>query len=114
LLPVKRRRRRGIAIRNNSREQRVLDLLIKNGLVVNASNTSEATVGISNGKIVQIGGTLPEARRTIDAAGMLVMPGGIDVHTHLDAPGAGFNTADDFRSGTIAAACGGTTTIVDF
>ncbi|WP_336801088.1 dihydropyrimidinase [Kaistia sp. MMO-174] len=92
----------------------MLDLLIENGLVVNASNTSEAAIGISNGKIVQIGGASPEARRTIDAAGMLVLPGGVDVHTHLDAPGAGFNTADDFRSGTIAAACGGTTTIVDF
>jgi dihydropyrimidinase len=92
----------------------MLDLIIQNGMVINATNTSVVDIGISNGKVVQLGGAMPEAQRTIDASGMLVIPGGIDVHTHLDAPGAGFNTADDFRTGTVAAACGGTTTIVDF
>jgi dihydropyrimidinase len=92
----------------------VLDLSIENGLLVTASSTSRADLGVKDGKIVQIGGHLGEAKRRIDAAGRYVMPGGIDVHTHLDAPGVGFNTADDFLTGTIAAACGGTTTIVDF
>jgi dihydropyrimidinase len=92
----------------------VLDLIVEKGLLVTAASTSRADLGIKDGKIVQIGGELGEARRRIDGAGKYVIPGGVDVHTHLDAPGAGFNTADDFLSGTIAAACGGTTTIVDF
>ncbi|MDW6023412.1 dihydropyrimidinase [Mesorhizobium sp. BAC0120] len=91
----------------------MLDLVIENGLLVTAASTSRADLGIKDGKIAQIGGQLQAASR-IDASGKYVLPGGIDVHTHLDAPGAGFNTADDFLSGTIAAACGGTTTIVDF
>ncbi|WP_353037364.1 dihydropyrimidinase [Mesorhizobium sp. M1076] len=96
------------------RKRLVLDLIIENGLLVTAASTSRADLGIKDGKIVQIGGELGDARGRIDAAGKYVLPGGIDVHTHLDAPGAGFNTADDFLTGTIAAACGGTTTIVDF
>lgn len=92
----------------------MLDLIIRNGIVVTASGSSEADIGVKDGRIVQIGGTFAGATRILDAAGKYVMPGGIDVHTHLDAPGPGFNTADDFLSGTIAAACGGTTTIVDF
>ncbi len=55
-----------------------------------------------------------EGAETIDAASKYVMPGGIDVHTHLDMPFGGTTTADDWESGTIAAACGGTTTLIDF
>src|SRR5205823_2923880 len=55
-----------------------------------------------------------QADRTIDASGKYVLPGGIDCHTHLDMPFGGTMSADDFESGTIAAAFGGTTSIVDF
>jgi dihydropyrimidinase len=92
----------------------VLDLVVKNGEVITASSRSHADIGIADGKIAQIGGEMPSASRIIDADGFYVLPGGVDVHTHLDAPGPGFNSADDFYSGTVAAACGGTTTIVDF
>lgn len=92
------------------------DTLIRNGTVVTATDTYVSDVGIANGKISAIGVELPtdNASKIIDARGMLVMPGGIDVHTHLDMPFGGTMSADDFESGTIAAAYGGTTTIIDF
>lgn len=93
-----------------------MDLIIQNGLVVTAADTYRADIGIANGKIVQIGSELSPApgTRTIDASERYVFPGGVDTHTHLDSPSQGLLTADDFLSGTIAAACGGTTSIVDF
>jgi dihydropyrimidinase len=91
-----------------------MDLIVKNGTIVTAGGTSRADLGVKDGKIVQIGGELGEAARTIDAAGCYVMPGGVDVHTHIDSNNMETKSADDFGSGTIAAACGGTTTIVDF
>jgi dihydropyrimidinase len=92
------------------------DTLIRNGTVVTATDTYAADVGVSGGKISAIAAHLPieNAGRVIDAAGRLVMPGGIDVHTHLDMPFGGTTSADDFESGTIAAAFGGTTTLIDF
>ncbi len=95
--------------------------LVRGGTVVTAVDTYEGDVWIDGEKIVAI--TLPglpgamsgrEPERTIDARGKYVMPGGIDAHTHLDMPGSGTVSADDFESGTLAAAHGGTTTIVDF
>jgi dihydropyrimidinase len=92
------------------------DTLIRNGTVVTGTDTYVSDVGILDGQISAIGKNLPTdgAGKLIDARGMLVMPGGIDVHTHLDMPFGGTTSADDFESGTIAAAFGGTTTLIDF
>src|ERR1700752_4558094 len=92
------------------------DTVIRNGTVVTATDTSVADIGIIGDKISAIGAGLPveNAGRVIDAANHLVIPGGVDVHTHLDMPFGGTTSADDFQSGTIAAAFGGTTTLIDF
>src|SRR5512141_1843475 len=89
--------------------------LIKNGTIVTAADRYQADVYIDKGVITLIGrGITAGADTTIDASGLLVLPGGIDVHTHLDMPFGGTQSADDFETGTIAAAHGGTTTLVDF
>ncbi len=89
--------------------------LIKNGTVVTATDLYRGDVLIEEEKISAIGASLSvPADKTIDARGKYVLPGGIDVHTHLDMPFGGTTSADDFESGTIAAAHGGTTSIVDF
>src|SRR5947208_1068484 len=94
----------------------VFDALIKNGNVVTATDTYVADVAVVDGKIHSIGKSLPQenATRVFDAQGKYVMPGGIDVHTHLDMPFGGTTSADDFETGTRAAAFGGTTTLIDF
>ena len=92
------------------------DTIIKNGQIVTATDTQAGDIGITSGKIAAIASSLPQegAAKVIDAAGRMVIPGGIDVHTHLDMPFGGTMSADDFESGTIAAAHGGTTTLIDF
>lgn len=92
------------------------DTLVQNGLIVTATDTYRSDIGITEGKIVAIAQSLPpeSARQIVDAKGRYVFPGGIDVHTHLDMPFGGTTSADDFETGTIAAAHGGTTTLVDF
>ena len=92
------------------------DTVIRGGTVVTASDTFAGDVGIAGGRITAVGAGLPveNAGRVIEAAGRMVLPGGIDVHTHLDMPFGGTTSADDFESGTIAAAFGGTTTLIDF
>jgi dihydropyrimidinase len=92
------------------------DTIIKNATIVTAMDTTLADVGISGGKISAIAAQLSaeNATQTIDAANHLLLPGGIDVHTHLDMPFGGTMSADDFQTGTIAAAFGGTTTLIDF
>jgi dihydropyrimidinase len=92
------------------------DAIIVNGRVATAMDTYAADVAISGGKISAIGQSLPRenAAHIIDAAGRYVIPGGIDVHTHLDMPFGGTTSADDFETGTRAAAFGGTTTLIDF
>src|SRR6187549_481340 len=95
-----------------------MSLLIANGRVITASDDYVADVFCDNGVITAIGRDLPahryQADRTIDASGQYVIPGGIDVHTHLDMPFGGSKSTDDFETGTIAAAFGGTTCLVDF
>jgi len=92
------------------------DTIIRNGSVVTATDTYVADVAISDGKVASIGKGLSveNASKVLEAAGKLVLPGGIDVHTHLDMPFGGTTSADDFETGTRAAAFGGTTTLVDF
>jgi dihydropyrimidinase len=92
------------------------DTIIKNGTVVTAIDTYRSDIGVFDGRISAIAQSLPveNAGKIIDATEFLVMPGGIDVHTHLDMPFGGTTSADDFESGTIAAAFGGTTTLIDF
>jgi dihydropyrimidinase len=89
--------------------------LVVNGTVVTATSTYPADILIEDGRIAQIGRRLlaQDAER-IDASGAYVFPGAIDVHTHIDTPFGKYTTVDDWRAGTIAAACGGTTTVVDF
>jgi dihydropyrimidinase len=90
------------------------DLVIRNGTLINPDTVYQADVGVDGGRIAAIGEALT-GRQEIDAAGMLVTPGAVDVHVHLQMPaGDDLVSSDDFYTGTQAAACGGTTTIIDF
>ena len=89
--------------------------LIKGGTIVNADATTAADVLVDGERIALIGESLEvEAERTIDASGKWVIPGAIDVHTHMELPFGGTFAKDTFETGTRAAAFGGTTTIIDF
>ena len=92
------------------------DTIIVGGSVVTATDTYVADVAITDGKVAAIGKDLPRenATKMLDASAKYVLPGGIDVHTHLDMPFGGTTSADDFETGTRAAAFGGTTTLIDF
>src|SRR5689334_4993349 len=89
---------------------------IVGGIVVIASDTFAADVFVEGGKVIAMFmlGTVPANADTIDAKGCYLIFGGIDVHTHFDMLFGGTTSSDDFESGTIAAAHGGTTTIIDF
>ncbi len=89
--------------------------LIRNGRIVTAVDDYKADILIEDETVSVIGAKLEmEVDRVIDAAGKLVIPGGIDPHTHLELPFGGTSSSDDFFTGTRAAAFGGTTTIIDF
>ncbi|MFQ5426948.1 MAG: amidohydrolase family protein, partial [Gaiellales bacterium] len=90
--------------------------MITNGTIVTAASTYGADILVDGGRVVQIGeGLGVEDAERIDAAGKYVIPGAVDVHTHLETPwGTQYTTVDDWRTGTLGAACGGTTTVVDF
>src|ERR1700692_365851 len=92
------------------------DTIIVNGRGATATDTYTSDVAISDGKVTALGRNLPRenAKKIIDAQGKFVFPGGIDVHTHLDMPFGGTTSADDFETGTRAAAFGATTTLIDF
>lgn len=91
------------------------DLVVRGGTVVTENDTAQSTdVGIVDGRIAQLGHGLI-GRETIDATGLLVLPGGVDAHCHIaQVSSTGLLTADDFESGGLAAACGGTTTMIPF
>jgi dihydropyrimidinase len=90
-------------------------VLIRNGTVLTEAGRAAAAVFVEDGVITRVGqGLPPQADTVLDASGLYVMPGGIDAHTHLDMPSGDITSTDDFETGTIAAAHGGTTTIIDF
>jgi dihydropyrimidinase len=92
-------------------------MLIKNAYIINADESVQADILIKEGLITDIDSTIKEVKdsgETIDAKGLFVFPGGIDVHTHMELPVGDTKSSDDFESGTIAALSGGTTTIIDF
>src|ERR1700727_13530 len=94
---------------------RTVSVLIKDGRVVTAVDDYHADIFINGSQVALIGKDLViEADRIIDAAGKLVIPGGVDPHTHLELPFGGTTTSDTFENGTRAAAYGGTTCIIDF
>lgn len=91
------------------------DLTIRNGRICNADASFHADIGIRDGVIAEIAPQLSPGRQDVDAKGLWVLPGGIDSHTHIEQlSGMGLMCADDFYSGTVSAAFGGTTTILSF
>ncbi len=91
-----------------------MGLIIKNGLISNCEDSYKADILVENGKVSEIGLNIPSSiHEIIDATGKLVLPGGVDVHTHMDLDLGKYRAVDDFYTGTKAAAYGGTTTIVD-
>jgi dihydropyrimidinase len=91
------------------------DLVIRGGTIATAADVFVADLGVRDGRIVALGAKLDAGRDEIDARGLYVLPGGVDAHCHLDQPSSdGSVCADDFGSGTLSAACGGTTTVIPF
>ncbi|MFH1729229.1 MAG: dihydropyrimidinase [Pseudomonadota bacterium] len=91
------------------------DLIIKNGTILTSQKIFKSEIAVKNEKIVEIAKKIQgSAKEVIDASGLYVMPGGIDVHVHFENVFSGYTIADDFESGSISAAAGGVTTFIDF
>jgi dihydropyrimidinase len=91
------------------------DLVLRNAQAVTAADVQRCDIGVREGRIVALADRLGTGRREIDAAGRLVLPGGVDGHCHMDQPmPPPMRMADDFETGTRSAACGGTTTVIPF
>jgi len=91
------------------------DTIIRGGTVATAADTFQCNVGIRGGRIAALGENLGDTNEIVDAAGLLVLPGGIDSHVHIAQPsGPGIVMADDFASGTRAAAFGDNTMVLPF
>ena len=98
-----------------SREINHFDLLIKNGKIYTALETFKADIAVRDEKIIAIGQNLGNAKKVINADGMLVLPGGIDAHCHIEQESSNrIMTADDFYSGSVSAAFGGNTSFLPF
>src|SRR4051794_15644600 len=100
-------------------EKTSTDKWIRNGRIVTATDDFQGDILTSDGKIFAVGKDLSALTKSqnfevIDADGLLVFPGAIDVHTHLDLPFMGTSSSDDFETGTLAAISGGTTALIDF
>src|SRR3954467_10446359 len=94
---------------------KIMSTLIKSGRIITATDDYHADIFIDGETVSAIGKNLPmKADQTLDAKGKLVIPGGIDPHVHMELPFGGTVSSDDFKSGTIAAASGGTTPSLDF
>jgi dihydropyrimidinase len=92
-----------------------MSVLIKNGLIVTSTGRYKADLYTEGDKIKAIGTDLDQpADEVVDAKGLYVLPGAIDPHTHISMPFMGTSAQDDYKTGTVAAACGGVTTVVDF
>ena len=91
------------------------DLVIRGGTAATCADVQRCDIGVRDGRVVAMGEGLRPGTRELDAHGLLVLPGGVDGHCHLDQPMLdGARMADDFLSGTRSAACGGTTTVIPF
>jgi dihydropyrimidinase len=91
------------------------DLVVRGGTVVTAAGPKPIDIGVSRGVITGLAAGLPAGLSEVDASGHIVLPGGIDSHCHMDQqPWEGRSSADDFRTGTLSAMCGGTTTVIPF
>jgi dihydropyrimidinase len=91
------------------------DLIVQGGQIVSGDCVFTGDIGIAEGRILGIAERLEDAPKVIAAQGRLILPGGVDAHCHMGQPSyGGVACADDFRSGTLSAACGGTTTVIPF